>query len=363
MNNPKKTLKITSLANVAEILPFLLGHYPDDSMVLHLTGPNFIEGPTITAPLPENPADWKQAAETFACHFTHTVRARGHNPDSGIIVYLCREPRTGETPEDTAELLRPLANTLVDALYEHRGVVLQTLGLVADRWWAYNCDLPGCCEGQPLPALDDPDSAAAQLIQLGYSRGPRTRDTVNEFQPATSRDFLTVLGDAAYNFNKQCATQLGQDAALSTTQVHIETAMRLFRQGATELDRALTARLIVGLQDDGAVEEGMAFAEDDDLPHARRLWSYLARHCTTPYTYEAVPILTLLAFVAWRQDDLITAHLALRQALTTDADYELAVGIHLGILDGDDPRDLLDLAQQARAERIARPEGPNTRNH
>ncbi|MGW7486787.1 DUF4192 family protein [Streptomyces sp. NPDC054786] len=129
--------------------------------------------------------------------------------------------------------------------------------------------------------------------------------------------------------------------------------MRRFHDDATELGHALTARLIVGLQDDGAVEGGMAFAEDHDLPHARRLWSYLARHCAAPFTQEAVPILTLLGFVARRQNDLIPARLAFRQAIATDPDYELATGIHLATIDREDPRELLAVARQARAERLA----------
>ncbi|UKY55198.1 DUF4192 domain-containing protein [Streptomyces inhibens] len=176
---------------------------------------------------------------------------------------------------------------------------------------------------------------------------------MKEFQPTTDRDFLAVLGSTALNFEKQCATPLGQDAALDTTHALIDIAMRRFRDGATELGQELTARIIVGLQDDGAVDGGPAFAEEDDLLHARRLWAYLARHCAAPYAQEAVPVLTLLAFVAWRQQDLITARLALEQAIATDPDYELAPGIHLGTIDGEDPRELLALARQARAERIA----------
>ncbi|WP_382465852.1 DUF4192 family protein [Streptomyces noursei] len=353
MNTPNKTLKIANLGNVAEALPFVLGHYPDDSLVLHLPGDEFIDGPILTCPFPDDPTDWIEAAQTAAYQFTHLVHEHGRTPDNGIIVYLCREPRSDETAEDTAELLRPIANALVDTLTEHRGDVLQTLGLVAGRWWAYTCDIPGCCEGEPLPTPDDPSSVAAQLIKLGYSPGRRTRDIAKEFQPNTSHLFLNVLSDTAYAFKKQCLTQRGHAAALTTTHDHIETAMRRFREGATELDRALTARLIVGLQDNSAVDEGAAYAEDDDLPHARRLWAYLARHCAAPFTSEALPALTLYAFVAWRQGDLIAARLALRDALSTDPDYELAVGIHLGIHDGHNPRDLLAYARENRDTRIA----------
>ncbi|WP_412566069.1 DUF4192 family protein [Streptomyces decoyicus] len=81
--------------------------------------------------------------------------------------------------------------------------------------------------------------------------------------------------------------------------------------------------------------------------------AYLVRHCAAPYTEAAVPALTLFAFVAWRQQDLISARLALRQALITDPDYELATGIHLATIDREDPRELLAVARQARAERLA----------
>ncbi|WP_330317991.1 DUF4192 domain-containing protein [Streptomyces platensis] len=355
MTTPDETIQVTSLPNLAQILPYLLGHYPDDSIAFHCpgTGSNFADGPTMTYPLPDDPAQWQQTAKTAASNFIHYAHSRGHSPDQGIIIYLCREPRPGQTPWDTATLLEPLADWLTEAMHEHRGTVLQTLGLVANRWWAFECLTEGCCEGELLPSADDPTSVAAQMARLGRTPGPRTSDIIKEFKPTADRDFLEVLGTMAFNHNKMCATRLGQDAALDTTHEHIETAMRRFQDGATELRRELTARLIVGLQDDGAVEGGMAFAEDHNLPHARRLWAYLARHCAAPYTQEAVPALTLLAFVAWRQDDLITAHLALRQAITTDPDYELATGIHLATIDGEDPRELLAIARQARAERLA----------
>ncbi|MEU8993862.1 hypothetical protein ACGFSD_13910 [Streptomyces caniferus] len=69
-----------------------------------------------------------------------------------------------------------------------------------------------------------------------------------------------ALDDMAINFHRQCKTQLGQDAALDTTHVHIEIAMRRFHGGANELGHVLTARLMVGFQDDAAVERGIAGA-------------------------------------------------------------------------------------------------------
>ncbi|MEU0722910.1 DUF4192 domain-containing protein [Streptomyces sp. NPDC006140] len=353
MSTPDNTVQVTSLPNLAQVLPYLLGHYPDDSIALHAPGPNFHDGPTMTFPLPEDTAEWQATAENAARQFVAYAHGQGHDPAQGVIVYLCREPRPGQSPEETAALLAPIGTWLTDEFAEHRATVLQTIGLVANRWWAYECNIDGCCEGEPLPSPDDPTSVVAQMTRLGRAPGPRTRDIIKEFRATADPDFLKDLQTAAFRFNTECTTSAGRDATLMTTCTQIDVAMSRFRGGDTALSRALSTQLIVGLQDDGAVEAGMAHAEDEDLPHARRLWAYLARHCAEPFTQEAVPILTLFAFVAWRQGDLIAARLALRDAITTDPDYELAVGIHLGTIDGEDPRDFLTSAREGRAERMA----------
>jgi hypothetical protein len=355
VNDPEKKLAIRSLANLAEILPFMLGHYPDDSIVLHCPGPNFIDGPSMTCPLPDDPAHWQQFAEAAACNFIDYAQSQGHSPGSEIVIYLCREPHPGQTAEETAELLRPVSDWLVDALTEHRGTPQQTLGLVAGRWWAYECDLPGCCEGEPLPALDDPTSVAAQLIRLGYSPGRRTSEILADFQPidpATAPALLQTLKNEGLNYANQSAYPDGQDTALTATRLLLEGAMHDFRNGATEIADDIAARLIHGLQDNHARDHAFEFAEDDDLPHARRLWTYLARRCIPPFTGQAVPVLTALAWVAWRQDDKITARLALKQALTTDPDYAMADILHDAINTGADPLGLLNIVRDERAQRL-----------
>lgn len=361
----QNTVRITSLANIVEILPFLLGHYPDDSMVLHLVGPNFIDGLTMTCPLPDDPADWEKAAQAFACNFSHIIRKRGHNLDSGIIVYLCREPRADQTADETAEQLRPVADWLTDTLHDHRGTVLQTLGLVSDRWWAYECPLPECCNGEPLPDPDDPNSVTAQLIQLGRTPGRRANEIAKEFQPTEpedASDLLRALENESEAWTLQInGTPSEQDAAWEATQALLETAMRDFRAGATELAHDVAARLIHGLHDEWAMDYGLEFIEDDDLPDARRLWAFLARRCIPPHTDAAVPALTLLAAVAWRQDDLPTARLALRQALTADPEDDLADALHGAINSGVDATSLLSIARKGKAERLARTRTTDTR--
>ncbi|MEV6132141.1 DUF4192 family protein [Streptomyces violaceusniger] len=346
MSTPDNTVQVTNLPHLAQVLPYLIGHYPDDSIALHAPGPNFHDGPTMTCPLPEDTAEWRATAENAARQFVAYAHDRGHDPAQGVIIYLCREPHPGQSPEETAALLAPVGTWLTNEFAWHCVTVFRTIGLVANRWWAYECDIDGCCEGEPLPSPEDPTSVVAQMTRLGRTPGPRTRDIIKEFRATADPDFLKDLHVAADHFNTRCATNAGREATLVLTLDQIDAAMGQFRDGATALSRALTTSLIVGLQDDAAVEAGVACAEDDDLPHARRLWAYLARHCAAPFTQEAVRILTLFAFVAWRQGDLIAARLALRDAITTDPDYELATGIHLGTIDGEDPREWLASARE-----------------
>lgn len=366
MTGPENKLTISNLANLAEILPFMLGHYPDDSIVFHCPGPNFIDGPSMTCPLPDEPTHWQQVAEAAACNFIQYAQSKGRAPGSEIIIYLCREPRPGQSAEETAELLRPVSDWVIDALAEHRGVTQQAIGLVAGRWWAFSCDLPGCCEGEPLPALDDPHSVTAQLIRLGYSPGRRTNDIIADFQPidpATAPRLLQALKNEGLNYASQRAYPGGKDTALAATRALLEGAMRDFRNGATELADDIAARLIHGLQDNHARDHALEFAEDDDLPHARRLWTYLARRCVPPFTDQAVPLLTALAWVAWRQDDKITARLALRQALNTSPEYAMADLLHELINTGADPQGLLNIVRDERAQRQKRTQHQDTNAH
>ncbi|MET7718099.1 DUF4192 domain-containing protein [Streptomyces sp. NPDC005407] len=286
---------------------------------------------------------------------TPRTRARASTATSSSTSAASRAP--DRAPRRPPTSFGPWPTGSSDALTEHRGVPQQTIGLVAGRWWAFECDLPGCCEGEPLPALDDPNSVTAQLIRLGYSPGRRTSDIVQEFQPidpASAPRLLQALKDEGDSYANQCAHPGGEDAALAATRSLLEGAMRDFRNGATELADDIAARLIHGLQDNHARDQAFEFAEDDDLPHARHLWTYLARCCVPPYTAAAAPVLTLLAWVAWRQDDKITARLALRQALNTSPEYAMADMLHTGINTGADPLGLLDIVRAERAERLKR---------
>ncbi|MFE3525367.1 DUF4192 domain-containing protein [Streptomyces sp. NPDC059161] len=359
MPTPNPRVPINGPGDFAELLPFLIGYQPEDTIVLHgVIAPGLGTGPTLTLPLSEDPAHWQAAVETFALRFLHITRQPGRHDIQHIVAYLCRTPRPGHNAKETAESLRPLADYLIEAFTNlGRAPVNAVITLVDNYWWAYESQRPGVCEGEPLPDPDDPNSLTTQLIRHGYTPGRRASEITQEFQPTEPEDaayLLRALDNEGAAWAQHCAAPSQDHTFLEGTHALLETAMRDFRTGATELAHDITARLAHGLHDEWAQDHGLEYIEDDDLPHARRLWAFLARRCLPPYEPAAVPALTLLAAVAWRQHDLPTARLALQRALTLDPDDESADAIHGAINSGLDATSLLPIARNAKAKRHAR---------
>ncbi len=166
--------------------------------------------------------------------------------------------------------MRPLADYFVDAFNKpRRAPVMSVIALVDNHWWAYECHLPGCCEGEPLPGLDDPNSVTAQLIRLDRTPGRRASEITQEFLPAEPEDagdLLRALDNEGAAWAQHCATSSDDGTVLQATHMLLETAIRDFRNGATELAHDITARLIYGLNDEWAQDHGLEHIEDDDLP-------------------------------------------------------------------------------------------------
>ncbi|MFE0130129.1 DUF4192 domain-containing protein [Streptomyces sp. NPDC059037] len=325
-------IKIDGPAGFAEIMPYLIGYRPEDTIVLHgVIATGFGTGPTMTLPLPEDPATWEAVAEAFAPHFLHVTQGRGQHDIQDIVVFLCRTPRPGQTAEETAELLMHLADCFAD-IFDDLGLapVRHTIGLVGNRWWGYECDLPGCCEGEPLPSPDDPNSVTAQLARLGRTVARSSSDVASEYRPTTTNAarYRAALEDVAADIEEQTQTRLGQLLTRDNTTKIISGALKDFHNGNPQLMDETAARIIIGLQDPRARDNALVYGEGDDLPIARQLWAYLARRCVPPHSRMALPLLTLLSWVAWRQDDIVTARHAIKEALTIGPTYLMADLLH-----------------------------------
>ncbi|MER6125384.1 DUF4192 domain-containing protein [Streptomyces sp. NPDC001795] len=325
-------LRIASPSDFLELMPFLLGYTPENALVVHGITNVGLAGPVMALPLPADPTRWRPIAEAVAPEFIHSTRNRGIDI-LDVVVCLYRNPQPGQSPEATAHLLGHMADWMIDAFVNFGDAPVKlVLGIVGNQWWDYSCHWPGCCEGEPMPAGDHPESITAQLRALGRTPGRPSSEIANEYRPThtNAARHRRVLDEVSADFLASNRTPRGRLIARQGTLDIIDGALKDLRNGNLIGDEP-AARIILGLQDRRARDRALSSGPEEDLPYERQLWADLARRCVPPYTELAPALLTLFAWVAWRQGDTATARLALREAMTINSNYLLAQHLHQGL--------------------------------
>ncbi|MFJ9696426.1 DUF4192 domain-containing protein [Kitasatospora sp. NPDC101183] len=331
-------------ADMAELLPYLLGFHPDDSIVaVGLQGPDLHQGGVIRADLPPSPAQWSAAADETAALLVALSERHG-GPPVQVLLYLCRDSSTPHAPP-VAQELRPLAGGL-QAAFARRGVVVKESLCVSDgRWWSFLCRSEGCCDpaGTPVRSGPAPGAAAAAATVAGLvPRGSR-KAIVGALAP------IGPPGAEA----QRAALERALAAAVSREQgtALLDQAVAEFAAGGRELDEERTARLLVALRDRVTRDRGVEYARPAELAPAERLWRFLARRAVPPYEECAVPPLTLLAWASWVAGDTATARVVLGHVLSLAPGYLLADLLHQSLNDGLTPRALMAVVEAQRRRR------------
>ncbi|MEU4583152.1 DUF4192 domain-containing protein [Kitasatospora aureofaciens] len=336
-------------ADMAELLPYFLGFYPDDSIVaVGLQGPDLHQGGVIRADLPVSPAEWPAAAEETAALLVALSERHGGRPLQ-VLLYLCQDPVTAHAPPPV-ERLRPLADDLRGA-FGRRGVaVKESLCVSDDRWWSFLCRREGCCDpaGYPVRRGPDPGPAAAAATVAGLvPRGSR-KAIVGALAPlgppedAPQREALVRAESLAAGVSREQGLEL------------LEQAFAEFAAGARELDEQRTARLLFALRDRLIRDRGVEYVRPAELAPAERLWRFLARRAVPPYEGCAVAPLTLLAWASWVAGDTATARVVLAHVLRLAPDYLLAELLYESMNDGMTPGALLAAVEAQRRRREER---------
>ncbi|MFF9646860.1 DUF4192 domain-containing protein [Kitasatospora aureofaciens] len=336
-------------ADMAELLPYFLGFYPDDSIVaVGLQGPDLHQGGVIRADLPVSPAEWPAAAEETAALLVALSERHGGRPLQ-VLLYLCQDPVTAHAPPPV-ERLRPLADDL-RAAFGRRGVaVKESLCVSDDRWWSFLCRREGCCDpaGYPVRRGPDPGPAAAAATVAGLvPRGSR-KAIVGALAPlgppedAPQRESLVRAESLAAGVSREQGIEL------------LEQAFAEFAAGARELDEERTARLLFALRDRLIRDRGVEYVRPAELAPAERLWRFLARRAVPPYEVCAVAPLTLLAWASWVAGDTATARVVLAHVLRLAPDYLLAELLYESMNDGMTPGALLAAVEAQRRRREER---------
>lgn len=366
-------LQLRGPADMAEMLPYLLGFFPDDSVVaVGLQGPTLQQGGVIRFDIPTDPSDWPSVAADTARLLVKLSEQRDKPPEQ-VLLYLCRdpaEPPTSDGPSDSLTpgegeptdgpevraRLAPLAEQLAQA-FRAAGVLVKESLLVCDgRWWSFLCAGAGCCDpaGVPIRSVRLPSPIAAAATFAGVApRGSRKAIAAGlaPIGPPQDEPVRLAIEQAGPQLIHALSRPGGRSASLERTAALLAEVMTEFGAGARELDHARTARLLVGLQDKLARDRGAEYAEPDELIPAQRLWRYLARHCVAPFEHYAAPPLTLLAWTSWLAGDSATARVVLARVLDLDQGYTLAQLLYESLNGGLHPAELYDRVRQERRAR------------
>lgn len=365
---PQVTLR--GPADLAEALPYLLGFHPDDSVVMiGLHGARGRFGARLRVGIPSHSDDWPEtAAQLGDC----VVNGAGpqRRPD-GVALFLCQDPREGETPTQAMERLRPLAQYLRESCGALDVPVIEALCLTAGRWWSYTCPTTTCCppEGTPLTREGTSVMAAAAAYAGVQVRGslremearllplamPRAESQQRALDDACAEYLPRMLGEG------DCETVREETLALSGA------ALERFRAAPPAVDGPAgdahddallgddeAAAIILGLQDRETRDMAAEWMEVGEATSALRLWRALARRCVGVYADHAAAPLTLAGWVSWSSGDEASARVAFSRALNADPDYTFAKLLHQACNHGLDPEPLRHCLRQERGRRLAR---------
>ncbi|UNO43777.1 DUF4192 family protein [Streptomyces sp. MST-110588] len=372
-DEPQVTLR--SPAELADALPYLLGFYPDDSIVLvALHGPRGRFGGRVRLGIPADRTQWPYICDQLASCLITAGEQRGRRPD-GVIVYLCREPREGETGRDVMERLRPLAQRLRTACGSLDVPVLEALCISRGRYWSYCCPDFRCCpvEGSALvmPGTSVMAAAAAFAgVQVGGSLREMEARLTAHSGPRAGGQEKALDATALALIPRMLRTQDQMDVRKETLDLAARLVHRFredpptgSRRARDACDDALladgeAAQLILGLQDRAARDQAATrWMEGADAEPALRLWRALSRRCVNGYTEHAVAPLALAGWAAWSTDDEPAARVALGRALSIDPEYLFAQLLHHALNEGLDPELLRRCLREADQDR---PDAPST---
>ncbi|WP_052709137.1 DUF4192 domain-containing protein [Streptomyces sp. NRRL S-495] len=355
------SLTMRGPADMAEALPYLLGFFPDDSIVaVGLQPPGLHQGGVIRLDIPESAAEWPAAAEETAALMVQLSERQEQRPVQ-VLLYLCQDPAVRgpgrEHGPPVAERLRPLAERLRQS-FESRGVrVKESLCVSAGRWWSYLCTREGCCDpgGHPIRREPGPGPVAVAATVAGLApRGSRKEIMAGlaPIGPPGAESVRAALARAGAGPGAAPGGRRPVDRREGARL--IDTAVAEFMAGAVSLDDDRAARLLLALQDRVLRDRAAEYARPAELASTRRLWTFLATRCVAPHERLAAPPLTLLAWVSWVAGDAATARVVLGHTLRRAPGYLLAQLLYESMNGGFAPEVLLASIEEERWRRTER---------
>ncbi|WP_433347638.1 DUF4192 domain-containing protein [Microtetraspora malaysiensis] len=336
------TIRLSSPADLIAVVPYLLGFYPESSLVVTMIDTeNSTVGGAVRFDLPSDPAD----AARLARHLTG-ILTRNTARQVTLIGY------------GTGAQVTPVIDAVTDALKTAGIEVMDALRADEGRYWSYTCTSAGCCPPEGVPYEPTASAAAATAVFAGLVARPDRAALAHTLAPVEGPDRERV--DAATRAacaRVQSLTDVGHDwyrEGAELIAVALERA-----QAEQELDADDVAWLGVRLTAILVRDAAMIFIGRYGQETHVRLWGQVARR--VPPEFAAAP-LSLLAFTAFGAGDGSLARVAIERALSIDPGYRLAHLVSMSLDHGLPPSitskvNCADMAGEIEAQAQRYPQG------
>jgi hypothetical protein len=302
-------LRLRTPHDILAAVPYLMGHYPADSLVaIGLRGDRLffhVRGDLPPAGAPEEDVD------AFAEHFAGVLAPQGCDGillvGYGSVEQVARAERALRVPLRTGRIR-----------------VYEVFRATRDRFWSMLCPGGECCPAEGRPYDVESSAVAAAATVAGFVVLPDRESIVATFAAPTGERLAAIeaatarardrLGELVARSGSPVAdlVRAGR-TALAAARAHYANGGRLTDDEVGRLTVLLVAppvRDVAWRRIDRTSQTGSWVWE--------HLWTDVLRRCDPQYA--AAPGV-LLGYALWRAGDGLRANIAVARALTADPDY------------------------------------------
>ncbi|WP_328853253.1 DUF4192 domain-containing protein [Micromonospora globbae] len=306
MSFSETTLTVRSAADLATVVPYLLGFRPDDGSIVVVASRGRRIVFAARADLPAADAPTSHVPQGLAANLVAVVRRQQPITDLVLIGY-------------GADHIDPAVRAVDEAFTADGLPVRDLLRVTGTRVFTLTCAIPDCCPPQGTPFDPTASPVAAQATLAGLVALPDRAAVAARFAPVDgpARDRIRDATTAA-------ATRLTTVTAAGSTTVD-EAGVHAVRDALRHHDagRRLTDDEVAWLTVLLTRPSVRDLAARLTRPHDQHVtfWADITRRADE--TLVPAPA-TLLALTAWRCGDGALAAMAADRALQVDPTYRLA---------------------------------------
>ena len=355
-HSPRPPLRARSLTDLVELVPYLLGFHPRDSLVLvALRGSRRRVGVTMRVDLPEA----RQGVTDLPASLAAYLRRDGVG-EVLVLVFGDTDEVGGDRPDGLPDA--PLVQAFAAGLAESGLRIVDALYVGVQRWWSYACAEPGCCpvEGRAIPGTQGQTSpAVAAATYAGLVALPSRQALEQTLEPSdqvsarllrrAQAELAGLVGlaetpsgpgpgpESGSGPGSQSGVEPGPDRPGEPPDPGSGTRSSWRRKVVGEIAEVLSdqvsrgyrrlpdeqvARFLVAIRDNVVRDLCCDWVEGDKAEAALALWRQLATRAVPPY--QVTP-LALVAWSAWHTGSGPLARIAVDRALAADPGCRLAL--------------------------------------